>query len=155
MKFKDWDGNFVELPEGRNFSWRPSAYAAIVNDGKVFMIKAVQHGKWELPGGGIELSESIIEGLKREVLEESGYEIVVSENDLIHFWEGYFYAKDIDKYFQTIGMFFKVKLASEFQDKSKINFKDEVLDMKWIDLNDYENDDINPIIIPVLKILKS
>ena len=37
------------------------------------------NGKWEFPGGGIEYGESIISCLKREVKEETGYNIAVLE----------------------------------------------------------------------------
>ena len=72
MKFKDWHGKEYLLPKDKKIKWRPSASALVVKNEKILMIKAKQHGKWELPGGGIELGETIKEGLEREVYEETG-----------------------------------------------------------------------------------
>ena len=53
-----------------------SVAAAIVrNDGRILAIRRRDNGHWEPPGGVLELGESIEEGLRREVREETGLEI--------------------------------------------------------------------------------
>src|SRR5204862_7786985 len=42
------------------------------DDGRVLVIQRRDNGKWQLPGGVLELDESIHHGLRREVLEETG-----------------------------------------------------------------------------------
>jgi 8-oxo-dGTP diphosphatase len=42
------------------------------DDGRVLVIQRRDNGKWQLPGGVLELDESIYQGLCREVLEETG-----------------------------------------------------------------------------------
>jgi ADP-ribose pyrophosphatase YjhB (NUDIX family) len=50
-----------------------SVAAAIVDDqGRVLVMQRRDNGHWEAPGGVLELGESIIDGLKREVSEETG-----------------------------------------------------------------------------------
>jgi len=53
-----------------------SVAAAIVDDrDRVLVIQRQDNGKWQPPGGVLELDESITEGLAREVREETGLEI--------------------------------------------------------------------------------
>ncbi|TBL67068.1 NUDIX domain-containing protein [Paenibacillus thalictri] len=55
----------------------PSVRAVIFNDsGEVLYIQRRGNGKWALPAGGIELNESILECLRREVYEETGLEVI-------------------------------------------------------------------------------
>ena len=51
--------------------------AAIITDdhGRVLVVQRRDNGKWEPPGGILELDETIEEGLRREVREETGVEI--------------------------------------------------------------------------------
>lgn len=50
----------------------------LTKDGKVVMVKQYRHGLGEegieLPGGVVEADESLEEGVKRELLEETGYQ---------------------------------------------------------------------------------
>lgn len=56
-----------------------SVAAVIFDDSgeKVLLIKRRDNGRWEPPGGVLELDETIEDGLRREVLEETGAEIEV------------------------------------------------------------------------------
>ncbi|MFC7598019.1 NUDIX hydrolase [Terrabacter sp. GCM10028922] len=56
-----------------------SVAAAIFDHGgkNVLLIKRRDNGKWEPPGGVLELDETIEDGLRREVREETGAEIEV------------------------------------------------------------------------------
>ena len=56
-----------------------SVAAAIFDDSgeNVLLIKRRDNGRWEPPGGVLELDETIEEGLRREVREETGAEIGV------------------------------------------------------------------------------
>lgn len=57
--------------------------ALIVKDGKLLMSlrndpdRLEFHKKWEFPGGGVELGENVHNCLKREIKEETGYEIEI------------------------------------------------------------------------------
>ncbi|WP_433798371.1 NUDIX domain-containing protein [Actinomycetospora sp. CA-084318] len=51
-------------------SWRPSAYAIVLRGPEILLLPYL--GGVDLPGGGIELGESLEEGLLRELEEETG-----------------------------------------------------------------------------------
>ena len=48
-----------------------SAAGVVYKDNKVLLIRTARRG-WEYPGGIVEQGEAILDGLKREILEESG-----------------------------------------------------------------------------------
>lgn len=47
------------------------------DDGRVLVIKRDDNGHWEAPGGVLELDESFEDGVRREVLEETGLAVSV------------------------------------------------------------------------------
>jgi ADP-ribose pyrophosphatase YjhB (NUDIX family) len=49
--------------------------AAIFKDGKLLMVKEKQSNAWTLPGGFVDVNESLSTAAEREVLEESGLEV--------------------------------------------------------------------------------
>lgn len=53
------------------------AAAVIRDDGSVVAIRRRDNGHWEPPGGILELDETIEEGLKREVREETGLDVEI------------------------------------------------------------------------------
>ncbi len=48
------------------------AAAVVDNEGRVLAIRRRDNGHWEPPGGVLELGETVEDGLRREVLEETG-----------------------------------------------------------------------------------
>ena len=60
----------------------PAVAAIIVRDGEILLVKRGAEpgfGKWSIPGGALEMGETLEEGLKREVLEETGLEVEVGK----------------------------------------------------------------------------
>ncbi len=54
----------------------------VIRDGRALLIKrgsAPLKDQWSIPGGTLELGESIQEGVRRELLEETGIEVRVGE----------------------------------------------------------------------------
>ncbi|QQQ61396.1 NUDIX hydrolase [Paenarthrobacter ureafaciens] len=58
------------------FDTRPAAYAVIIREERILLAYWKQGDKegWTLPGGGLDLAEHPVDGCRREVFEETGYE---------------------------------------------------------------------------------
>ncbi|MBY5991176.1 NUDIX hydrolase [Ferrimonas balearica] len=52
--------------------------ACVVHQGRVLLVKERMDGCWSLPGGWADQNETPIEGITREVREESGFEVRVT-----------------------------------------------------------------------------
>jgi 8-oxo-dGTP diphosphatase len=70
------------VSDTRQYPERPivGVGAVIVDDGKVVLIKRRYEplqGQWSLPGGGVEIGETLEAAVAREMLEETGLEVVV------------------------------------------------------------------------------
>jgi 8-oxo-dGTP diphosphatase len=74
----------AEYPE-KNRRWYPEhpwvgVGAAVIRDGRLLMVKRgnePNQGKWSIPGGAIELGETLQEAAVREVLEECSVRIEI------------------------------------------------------------------------------
>lgn len=150
MKFRDWNDNEYELPEGKSFSWRPSAYAMIRNNDKILLIKSGFHKKWEFPGGAVELGERSGEGLIREVFEETGYKIKLKDDVPFFIDESFFYVACIDRYYQTIRFVYEAEILEKGRD-GIVNGDNEVLDIKQVKIEDLVKYEFNDLTSKALK----
>ena len=62
--------------EGGKVFRRDSARAIIIKDGKVLLVHSKKYDYYKFPGGGIEPGEDRETALCREVLEETGYQVI-------------------------------------------------------------------------------
>jgi len=53
------------------------AGVVVRDDGRVLAIRRADNGTWEPPGGVLELSETLEDGVRREVYEETGVKVSV------------------------------------------------------------------------------
>ena len=59
-------------------SIRPSVCAIIINDNNQILLEQRSDNQlWGLPGGGVEISESVTQALYREVIEETGLNVQI------------------------------------------------------------------------------
>lgn len=56
---------------------RPSVSAVILKERRLLLQQRSDGGQWGLPGGSVEVGESVLQALSREVREETGLEIRV------------------------------------------------------------------------------
>lgn len=56
----------------------PSVFAVVRDDAdRILLVRRMDDGLWELPGGRVEIGESAVDAVEREVAEESGISIAV------------------------------------------------------------------------------
>lgn len=65
------------VPEnGQRYRWRTGVYAILPRNGQILLTwQDDPHFEFQLPGGGVDSDESLIQALHREVLEETGWRI--------------------------------------------------------------------------------
>ncbi|MDD5599208.1 MAG: NUDIX hydrolase [Victivallaceae bacterium] len=65
---------------GHECVFNPGVRAVILNEkGEVLLQCRTDTGRWGLPAGGVELGETALDALKREVFEETGLQILDAE----------------------------------------------------------------------------
>lgn len=131
----DLNGNTVSMPKSK-LAFRPAVYGVIIEDGKVLLSK--QWDGYDFPGGGIEIGESIIDALKREIREETGLEVEVGK--ILACESSFFKYRFEDKCVQSILIYYACKrtggeLTTENFDENEKEYADMP---EWIDVADIE-----------------
>lgn len=77
-------GRFPKVTSSREFPERPivGVGGVIIENGRALLIRRGSEplrGEWSIPGGTLELGESLQQGVARELLEETGLEVRVLE----------------------------------------------------------------------------
>lgn len=96
-------------------------------DNKYLLVQEAQekcYGKWNIPAGHLDPNETIFEGAKREILEESGFNVKLTGIAYI--------ANMVLPNDEFIGVVFSTEIISG---EIKYN-KDEILDVKWFTLDE-------------------
>ena len=122
---------FGEKIPGAKYIERPAAHAVLFDrSGKVAVVK--YHDKYFLPGGGIEEGESDERALHREMAEETGWTIIVS--DPVARAGEYVYAQDKQTYFHTIGHFYLAEVVGADGEKSEADHS-----VHWLTPDEFES----------------
>ena len=78
------------MPDGREYPERPmvGVGGVVISNGRTLLIRRggpPLEGRWSIPGGMLEVGETLVEGVRRELGEETGIEVRVG--DLIEVFE--------------------------------------------------------------------
>ncbi|MFC1736382.1 NUDIX domain-containing protein [Candidatus Hydrogenedentota bacterium] len=111
----------------------PAARAVIQdNRGRVLFVQRRDTRKWGMPAGAMELDESILDCLKREVTEETGLEVVSATPIAIYSGSRYTFTYPSGKQLQALAVVFRV---DEWRGTLVTN-TDETIDARFFDLDD-------------------
>lgn len=133
--------------ELKNFKFRASAYGVLVENGKVLLKRHPAIDKFDLPGGGIELDETIPEGLIREFKEETGLSVEIGKLLLVE--DSFFTYNDEDAH--GILIFYEVKRISG---TLTINEEDSV-EVKYFDIDSLNQNNIHRSCWNMIDVIKS
>ena len=108
----------------------PTVGALIFNpEGKLLLVKTHKwKGKYTIPGGHVELGETLVDALKREVTEETG--LVVINHDFLCYQE---FIYDPSFWEQRHFIFFDFIVHVEDQE---VQLNDEAQEYLWVDVKD-------------------
>lgn len=155
--FYDEFGESHQKPENAEIRWRPSIYGVLTREnGKILMVKPGWIKKFILPGGGLEVGESMAEGLAREFYEETGYRVGISDEVPLYLSEGNFYSKTLgNKFYHALVFIFRVKLLSNERDAHAVNAleKDEIAGMEYLLPKDLNENNCHYAFWPFIKTL--
>ncbi len=129
-------GDIKIIPKEK-LSFRPSVYGIIVSNGKVLLLNTIHTGTYSLPGGGIEIGESIENALKREIKEEAGVEIEITH--FYKFQEQFFYYDPADIAFHSF-LFFYICHPKSLEVCNDSEVEDESVEKpRWIEISELES----------------
>jgi 8-oxo-dGTP pyrophosphatase MutT (NUDIX family) len=154
MIFYDTKNQQRELPAGRQIEWRISAYAAIKNEnGELLTVVPTWRDTYDLPGGGVEMHETIAQGIERECYEETGYKVKVTADLPLYVSETNFYWIDRDAYCHSVNFIYPAELASPEPDPTAVDPK-ETAQVKWVDPNSLTKENCHSLYYPAVELLR-
>jgi 8-oxo-dGTP diphosphatase len=122
--------------------------AVVIRDGKVLLIRrgvAPGRGLWAVPGGSLELGETLQQGAEREILEETG--ITIRAREPIYAFD--FFERDPDGRIRF--HFVIVDLAADYI-RGDVKGADDALEAHWLAPGDLDH---LPVSKNTLKLLQT
>lgn len=137
----------IHQRELKNFKFRASAYGVLIENNKVLFKRSQLVKKFDLPGGGIEIGETIPEGLVREFKEETGLTVKVGK--LLFVDESFFTHNGEDAH--GILIFYEVTLISGTLAPNQ----DDAVEVKYLDIDSLNHNTVHRACWNVIDIIKS
>ena len=145
----------IEKPADKLVDWRVCAYALILDsDNKVFVVNSDYSDEkvWEIPGGGVEIHESLEEGLKRECREEIGYNVELFSQVPFYIGEQYYYRTRSEQFFHAVLHFYQATLSSKAENVQHTDeTSTEILKRDWVPLSDLTEANCHHMLWPAIQ----
>jgi 8-oxo-dGTP pyrophosphatase MutT (NUDIX family) len=100
-------GNLVPHDGSSPVTWRVSAYVLAIRDMKILLVDHPWANRWELPGGEVKVTETLVEGAVRECWEETGYWFRPMRSRPSYVDEQFFYRRGKRTYHHSLVLVFE------------------------------------------------
>jgi len=133
--------DYFEDPKAPKANSVVPSTTAIVTDGegRIVLVKRKDNDLWALPGGAMELGESIEQAAVREVLEETGLDVEIDYLVGVYSNPHHVMAYDDGEVRQQFSLCFTTKLTG-----GELQFVDESTDIAWVSEVDLMNHPMHP-----------
>lgn len=134
--------DYYDDPEAPNAnSLVPSVTAAVRDEeGRLLLIHKIDNDRWALPGGAMDLGESVADAAVREVEEETGVRVEVTGLVGIYTDPGHVMAYDDGEVRQEFSVCFHARVISGEPRQDGVETKAA----KWVDVENIPELDIHP-----------
>ena len=137
---KSWNlhDEIIDVPK----SWlrfRPAAYGIVIHDKRILVARERNIEKYMLPGGGLDIGEASATAVRREIMEETGFD--VRPTGLFRVLENFFtFDKGDEEAFQGVSFFYLCELVNASDASSVPKWQDtaEVCEVAWIEIDKLE-----------------
>ncbi|MEV0107216.1 NUDIX domain-containing protein [Nocardia sp. NPDC050799] len=120
------------------------AVSALVQDdqGRILLIRRSDNGKYSVPGGGLEAGETVVQAVVREVREETGIEVDVTELVGVFSNPEHVIAYDDGEVRQEFSICFRAQPIG-----GKLRTSEESSEVEWVRPAELSERDIHPSIL--------
>ena len=110
-----------------------AANVLAVRNGKVLMVRQPPQwgGRWELPGGGVDEGEALLEAAMRECYEETGYGFVAESKEPFSVTEAWFWTSR-KTYVHAVVFVYRGEVDGE-ADPEWTQDEEEIVEIAWLD----------------------
>jgi 8-oxo-dGTP diphosphatase len=126
-------------------NYRISVKGLAIDDTGRFLLSREDSGKWGIPGGGLEHDEDPIDGLKREIREETGLEVISVSEAPIYFVT----CAKLGQKGYAANVIYEIKLAN-------LDFtpSEECTELRYFTVEEARREDLFPNVEKLLKVFK-
>ncbi len=150
IEVKDIDGN-SHVRNLKNFRFRIGVYGLLIKDNKILIQIHPYTKKIGLPGGAVDMGETLEDALKREFVEETNLTIKVK--NIFDIEEQFFTNPNFNEDAHSFFIFYKVeRISGELITNGN---GDDVLEAKYINIKDLNKDNTEKYMWKILKYLRS
>lgn len=128
-------------------------YGIIICDGKILLTKksrGAYTGRFDLPGGGLEHGENILDCLAREIKEETGLEIACSNLHDVYSYNVRWNDLDEVEDLHHVGIIYDVDVA-DFESLRLTGDGEDVLSVCWKNIDEVDKEHLSPFAYRIIK----